>query len=134
MSFLDSVGIGISSSIGTGLNIPIVNTFADLPDPTISTDLIYEVLTTTGVYLINRKVKGYYRSNGVAWSAWEVDQAGFDYTDGEFVEDKELRETSQVINNDRTLSASHNALSVGSVAIALAKTVTIPLNQEWKII
>jgi hypothetical protein len=44
-----------------------VNTYADLPDATLHASEIYIVLTSTGVWLVNRKDAGLYYSNGAAW-------------------------------------------------------------------
>lgn len=44
-----------------------VNTFADLPPAAAHNGEIYYVKTSTGVWLINRKSRGFYRSNGVDW-------------------------------------------------------------------
>lgn len=68
-----SSGGGISSLV-TG----IVATFALLPSAALNTDKIYYVQTTTGVYLINRKVAGYYKSDGASWNVWETDQQAID--------------------------------------------------------
>jgi len=47
---------------------PQVQTYNDLPDATLHPSEIYIVLQATGVFLINRKRKGFYRSNGVSWA------------------------------------------------------------------
>jgi len=52
----------------TGKDAVTVNTFADLPDPTTATGQKYWVLTSTGVYLINRRNAGSYYSDGAVWS------------------------------------------------------------------
>lgn len=52
----------------TGKDSVTVNTFADLPDPTTTPGQRYWVLTSTGVFLVNRRSKGAYYSDGTAWS------------------------------------------------------------------
>lgn len=44
-----------------------VNTFADLPSASSNTNKTYQVKTTTGVIFVNRKLAGFYRSNGTSW-------------------------------------------------------------------
>ena len=44
-----------------------VDTFADLPDPTQNEERVYLVKRTTGIPLINRRLRGFYRSDGVVW-------------------------------------------------------------------
>jgi len=51
----------------TGKDAVTVNTYADLPDPTTVPQQKYWVLTSTGVYLVNRKSKGCYYSDGATW-------------------------------------------------------------------
>jgi len=52
----------------TGKDSVTVNAFADLPDPTTVPGQRYWVLTSTGVYLINRRNAGAYYSDGVVWT------------------------------------------------------------------
>ena len=52
----------------TGQDAVTVNTFADLPAPATVTGQRYWVLSTTGVYLVNRRQAGAYYSNGTAWT------------------------------------------------------------------
>jgi hypothetical protein len=59
---------GGGGSGGSGSAYPSVNTYADLPSPTTVPNKIYIVLTSTGIWLINRKPAGMYYSNGVLWS------------------------------------------------------------------
>ena len=47
---------------------PKVNTYADLPLASDYTGEIYVVLTATGVWGVNRKRTGMYRSDGVNWN------------------------------------------------------------------
>lgn len=54
------------------LNYPQVNTFADLGDPALFAGKIYLVLTTTGVWFINRKRRGLWRSDGAVWTRMGV--------------------------------------------------------------
>jgi len=44
-----------------------VNTFADLPMATENTGKICVVKNATGILLINKKQRGLYRSDGLAW-------------------------------------------------------------------
>lgn len=72
--------LGVSSGgggIGT-LVTGIVSTFALLPVATSNTNKVYYVQNTTGIYLINRKVAGYYKSDGTNWNVWETDQQAID--------------------------------------------------------
>lgn len=46
---------------------PQVNLYADLPDPAANNNSLYYVTTSSGVWLINRKSRGFYRSNGSVW-------------------------------------------------------------------
>ncbi len=52
----------------TGRDAVTVNTFADLPAASAASGQRYWVLTTTGVYLINRRQAGAYYSNGTTWT------------------------------------------------------------------
>lgn len=52
----------------TGKDSVTVNAFADLPDPTTVSGQRYWVLTSTGVYLINRRNAGAYYSDGAVWT------------------------------------------------------------------
>lgn len=52
----------------TGKDSVTVNTYADLPDPTTVPQQKYWVLQSTGVYLINRRNKGAYYSDGAIWT------------------------------------------------------------------
>lgn len=52
----------------TGKDAVTVNSFADLPAPGTVTGQRYWVLTSTGVFLVNRRSKGAYYSDGAAWS------------------------------------------------------------------
>lgn len=52
----------------TGKDAVTVNTYADLPAPATVTGQRYWVLTTTGVYLVNRRQAGAYYSDGAAWT------------------------------------------------------------------
>lgn len=44
-----------------------VNTYADLPVASDNINKTYQVKTTTGIIYINRKLAGFYRSNGTSW-------------------------------------------------------------------
>ena len=50
-----------------------VSTFADLPVASSHNGEVWYVQTNTGVYLVNRKNKGYYYSDGSSWTVWETD-------------------------------------------------------------
>lgn len=56
------------ADVGVGVGIGTVNTFADLPAPATVTGQRWWVLTSTGVFLLNRRSKGAYYSDGSAWS------------------------------------------------------------------
>lgn len=45
-----------------------VNTFADLPDPTLNAGVTYHVINATGLWILGtRRQSGLYRSNGTSW-------------------------------------------------------------------
>jgi hypothetical protein len=48
-------------------NFPQVATYADLPVASSFSGATYEVTTSTGTFLVNRKSAGLYRSNGTTW-------------------------------------------------------------------
>ena len=50
-----------------GVQYSEVRTFADLPIASKNAGKIYVVKITTGVWLVNRKQQGLYRSNGIFW-------------------------------------------------------------------
>jgi len=52
----------------TGKDSVTVNAYADLPDPTTVSGQRYWVLTSTGIYLINRRNAGAYYSDGTIWT------------------------------------------------------------------
>lgn len=52
----------------TGKDSVTVNAFTDLPAPATVSGQKYWVLTSTGVFLVNRKSKGSYYSDGAAWN------------------------------------------------------------------
>lgn len=67
---------------GAGLNyvgafIDYATLVSTLP-PAANLNALAYVTTTTGIIGINRRVKGYYRCDGVAWNVYETDQAAFD--------------------------------------------------------
>lgn len=67
VAFKDELG-------GGGVVDGEVATFADLPSAATNNGKLYFVTTTTGVWLINRKTRGFYISDGVDWlSAPEVE-------------------------------------------------------------
>lgn len=64
-------GVGFTFiNVVAGTAYPTVNTFADLPlaGTVIPPNNLYLVLTTTGVWFINRKERGIYTSDGVSWT------------------------------------------------------------------
>ena len=75
LSYSRSIG---NAAAGNTLATGIVNTYADLPPAADHLAEVYDVLMSTGIYLINRKVAGYYKSDGVNWNVWEVDVAALD--------------------------------------------------------
>lgn len=56
-----------TGSGGSGNNIAQVNTFADLPPAASYSNNLYYVRSGSGVWLINRKSPGLYRSDGINW-------------------------------------------------------------------
>lgn len=48
-------------------DIPQVGTYADLPSAAGRSGVLYFVTTETGYWLINKKSRGVYRSNGLTW-------------------------------------------------------------------
>ena len=53
--------------LGVELNYPVVATYADLPDATTHFEMVYIVVTATGLWPLNRKRAGLWRSDGVDW-------------------------------------------------------------------
>ncbi len=92
------------------INYPEVNTFADLPTASESTGLVYIVKTATGVWGINRKRAGLYRSNGSSWGYLGV-AATLDDLGGASQSDFDTHEGSATIHhsnvNDHTEAHSH---------------------------
>jgi hypothetical protein len=76
------VGSKLSGSISGGSAVIVLgeyNTYAELPPADATNNQhIAKVLTTTGIIGINRRVKGWYISNGVTWEKYETDQEGID--------------------------------------------------------
>jgi len=56
------------AAVGVGIGVGTVNTYADLPAPATVTGERWWVLTSTGVWLVNRRQKGAYYSDGAVWS------------------------------------------------------------------
>lgn len=89
-----------------------VETFADLPDASLHPSDIYWVKTSTGLWLFNRKSRGFYRSNGIVWEYG-----------GELVES---------FNSDvfRVYDATTNSKAVGfdvsAVANSTQRTISVP--------
>lgn len=86
---------------------PQVNSFADLPLASDSLNEIYYVTTSTGVWLINRKSRGFYRSNGVLWEyAGELLESlnsnNFRVYDGED-SSKQIKLNLEAIASDKTV-------------------------------
>lgn len=69
---------GGGGGTAVALTTPAVANFAALPAAAAHTDEIYYVQASTGVYLINRKNKGYYKSDGATWTPWEQDDLALD--------------------------------------------------------
>lgn len=60
---------------GTGFiagDTPSVPTYADLPPAADNAGNLAWVQTTTGIAFVNRRISGWYRSNGVTWVAAEI--------------------------------------------------------------
>lgn len=58
----------MTADIFAGNIFPTVATFALLPAAASHTDEIYRVTTSTGVWLVNRQLKGLYSSDGANWN------------------------------------------------------------------
>lgn len=71
-------GGGGTGGIADGVQTLAVANFAALPSAASHTDEIYYVQNSTGIYLINRKNKGFYKSDGVNWNPWEQDDLAMD--------------------------------------------------------
>ncbi len=54
--------------ITSEITYPEVDTYADLPPANEHTEQIYVVLTATGIWGVNRKRTGMWRSDGATWS------------------------------------------------------------------
>lgn len=48
--------------------VPTYTTYSTLPDPALHTGELVYITTSTGIYLVNRKQAGFYRSNGITWT------------------------------------------------------------------
>jgi hypothetical protein len=57
----------MTGEIYAGKIFPTVTTFADLPAAATVADATYRVATTTGIFLISRRSKGLYTSDGANW-------------------------------------------------------------------
>lgn len=69
MKFIINPTTGQLDAIPSGSSVyPEVNTFADLPAAAANVGKINIVRTPTGIYLINRKEAGLYRSDGANWT------------------------------------------------------------------
>jgi len=64
ISEIENIARGVTSE---GMQYSEVRTFADLPMASENAGKIYVVKITTGVWLVNRKQQGLYRSNGIFW-------------------------------------------------------------------
>lgn len=79
MGLWDSqLGGGGGGGTAEALETPSVANFAALPAAAAHVDEVYYVENSTGVYLINRKNKGYYKSDGATWTPWEQDDLALD--------------------------------------------------------
>lgn len=58
---------GMTAEIFAGMIFPTVATYADLPAAGTVPDEVWNVTTSTGVWLVNRRVKGLYKSVSGAW-------------------------------------------------------------------
>jgi hypothetical protein len=56
-----------ASSGGGGAGFEQVNSFSDLPSPSLHVNEVYLVLSTEGLWLLNRKEAGLYKSTGSSW-------------------------------------------------------------------
>jgi hypothetical protein len=65
--FANGGGGGGASSLDQ-MTTSISTTYADLPDATLNAGKIFIVLQSSGVWLINRKEAGMWRSDGVTWT------------------------------------------------------------------
>lgn len=94
------------------LRYPTVNDFASLPPAGDHSGQVYVVLTSTGVYLINRKESGMYYSNGASWTRLG-DIPSF-FSDDTFMVYDGLDNSKQVV------------LEVGSVSTGTQRVISIP--------
>lgn len=72
-----------------GFSLNTSNTFAELPAPASVASQRWWVLVSTGVWLVNRKTKGAYHSDGVVWSYlgdFPVSAAEISFTPGSGIE------------------------------------------------
>ena len=63
----EAIDVALEAYIPEEVNYPEVVTHADLPDATEFTNETFIVLAGTGIFGINRKRAGMWRSNGTAW-------------------------------------------------------------------
>lgn len=65
--FVPDLGSGGSTGTTSGSTYPEVNTYAQLPNPSINNGKTYLVRESTGAYVLNRKEAGLYYSNNIVW-------------------------------------------------------------------
>lgn len=115
---------------------PKVLTYNDLPDPTLDPGAIYYIINSSGIWLVNRKPRGFYRSTGIAWEyAGEMveafDEANFEVYGGS----RSVKLSLAAASNPTVLSIPAYDVTVGvesqyAVSRAVpASTQTAPL--DW---
>ena len=78
------IKVNVSNLPSGGSAYPTVNTFALLPAAASNIGQVYYVITETGsVFLLNRKLRGLYRSNGATWEyagdpQWDASEIIYD--------------------------------------------------------
>lgn len=109
---------------------PEVDYYADLPDPTTVPNQLYYVNNSSGIWMINRKSRGFYKSDGSEWLyAGELveafDEANFEVYSNTGSVKFSVPTTAQrtVTFPDRNLNLSE--VNNGSVLLNLACTASV---------
>jgi hypothetical protein len=108
-----------------GLGTPSVVDFASLPAAATATGQFYYVQTSTGVWLVNRKTKGLYVSDGAAWSyvgdfPQTADQVGFTPAAGIAATNTQAAIEEVVSDTASLLAGKASTGAVGSTGITMA--------------
>lgn len=94
---------------GTGTTSPYleVNTFSQLPDPTINNGKIYVVRQSTGAYVTARKEAGLYYSNGTTWDRLGDIPSFFSSNNFRLYDSTDNTKQVQVVLSGNTTNTTH---------------------------